>query len=69
MICECPMCSFCFDVIDEAYCRCGYFYRIKSRENYRVEEAQLEKELALLVEQSRKCLSGFALEMENAMRE
>ena len=32
----CPMCNTNFSVIDEAFCpTCGYFYRIKSREQYK----------------------------------
>jgi rRNA maturation endonuclease Nob1 len=35
---ECPQCKNKFDVFDEGVCpECGYFYKIKTREMYKLE--------------------------------
>ena len=32
----CPMCCNILDSDSEVFCRCGYFFKVKSRENYKV---------------------------------
>ena len=33
----CPICKFKINVLDEGFCECGYFFKVKSRESYSLE--------------------------------